>query len=77
MSFQELYVSPAHSRTAPYEEVQISPSSAYTELKRGKQDERDTTDNGGYQKLIKRYSGHLKPADDQTDAYEEVRISYR
>ena len=71
--FQELdYDGPADdSGTAPYEEVQISPSSVYTALKRDKQNDRDITDNSTYQKLIKPYSGH---DDDQTDAYEEVHI---
>ena len=71
ISLQELgNVSPTGSETSPYEDVPISPSSVYTELNRNR---RDTTDDVGYQKLVKHHSGHMIPADDETGSYEEVR----
>jgi hypothetical protein len=68
---QEPDYSPADDGTEPYEEVQISPPSVYAELDRNRQDK--TTNDGLYQKLLKRDSDYVIPAHTEAESsYEEV-----
>ena len=58
--------------TAPYEYIQNSPPSVYTELDNNQQD--DTANDHAYQKLVKYDSDYVIPAEGhgQTELYEEV-----
>ena len=63
--------SAADGGTEPYEEVQILPPPVYAELDRNRQDE--TTNDGLYQKLLKRDSDYVIPAHTEAESsYEEV-----
>lgn len=57
------YVIPVDGGTATREEVQISQSSDYTELDRSSQVDSEATNADGYQKLLKRDSGYVIPAE--------------
>ena len=66
------YAYPTVSKTAPYEYVQNSPASVYTELDTNKRHE--TANENTYQKLLKYNPDYVIPADgdDETKPYEEV-----
>ena len=62
----------AVAATAPYEYIQNSPPSVYTELDKNQQD--DTANDHAYQKLVKYESDYVIPAEghSQTEPYEVV-----
>ena len=67
------YAYPTLPETAPYEYVQNSPATVYTELNTNQQHQ--TTDNDAYQKLLKYDPNYAIPGDgdDEPEPYEEVR----